>query len=118
MWARPLACWLGARVERRDGSSGGTHPLVDDAAGVLAGLGVRQPPEAVSSDGGHDGIDAPGHVGAAGGGIVVGRVVEGMHARQYRVPDRHVVAVELLKRALGEHRARSDGVEPALLIAS
>ena len=82
----------------------------------LGRLGVRQPSEAVVGDRGDHREDLPGKVGAAGGRVVVGRVVQRLHAAEDRVGDGHVVAVELLQRAPGEDRARPDRVVAVLLV--
>jgi multidrug resistance protein len=78
------------------------HPLPHHVPGDVPGLSVGQPAVAVGGDRGDDGEDLPGQIRAAGRRVVVGRVVERLHAGQHRVIRRHVVGVELLQRAHGE----------------
>jgi long-chain acyl-CoA synthetase len=92
-----------------------TQPLLDHRARVLFGLPVRHPGEAVRGHGGDDGEHLPGEVGSAGRRVVVGGVVQRLHAGQHRVMGGHVLDVELLQRAHREYRSRADGVEPAFL---
>ena len=68
--------------------------------------------------GGHDhGVEVAGQVGSAGGGVVVGRVVEGLDGdldapRRCRCPGRY----RFLSGGLREERARADRVEAGLRV--
>ena len=83
-------------------SVGPGHPLPYHLPGDVLGLRLGQLAVAVGGDRGDDGEDAPGQVRAAGRRVVVGRVVQRLHAGQHRVAGRHAVGVELLQRAHGE----------------
>jgi dipeptidyl-peptidase-4 len=115
--ARPDAGELTGRSGPQvgDGAVGGAHPLGDDAPRGLRHLGLGQPPEPVAGDRGHDREDAPRDVKPARRRVVVRRVIQGLKAAQHGLIGRHTVGVELLQRPLGEHRPRSDRVEPVLL---
>ena len=52
----------------------GVGQSLDERAEALGELGVVDPLEAVGGDRGHDRVDAPDEVGAAGGGVLVGRL--------------------------------------------
>src|SRR5215469_4189806 len=94
------------------------HAIGDHRLRVGAGLLFRQPAIAVRGHGCHDRIDTPGHVRAASGRVVVGRVVERLHAGENGVRGVHAVHVQLLQRATREHRAGADRVEPLLFVTS
>jgi hypothetical protein len=69
--------------------------------------------------GGHDDReDAPGHVGAAGGGVVVGGVVERLDGELGGVGHRHAGPVALLERRVGEQRTGADRVVAVLLVGA
>src|SRR6185437_6899584 len=110
------ACWLARRPQRGGRAVGQAHPAVHYLLRVVGRLLVGQPAEAVIGDRRDHREDPPGQVGAAGGGVVVGGVVQRLHAGEYRVGDRHVVGVVLLERGLGEDRAGADRVEAVLLV--
>src|SRR5436190_8507993 len=113
------AGWAGGRLtvpQRRRGAIGIGQPLPYDLLGDLRGFGFRELPEAVDGDRGDDREDAPGQVGAAGRRVVVGRVVQRLHAGEHGVSGLHAVGVELLQRAPGEQGSRADGVESLFLI--
>src|SRR5690349_12003056 len=78
------------------------HALPHHVPGHVPRLGVGQPAVAVGGDRGDDREDAPGQIRAPGRRVVVGRVVERLHAGQHGVIYRHRVGVELLQRAHGE----------------
>src|SRR6202012_515393 len=108
--------YSGVLFDRGLGAVGRLQPLVDHGPGDIGGGGVGQPVEDVAVQDGHDRKDLPGQVRAAGGRVVVGRVVQRLHADPGDLLGGHAVLVELLQRAAGEHRAGSDRVEPELLV--
>ena len=85
----------------------------DDRAGDVGHDGLVDPLGAFGG-GGHDhGVEVAGRVGSAGGGVVVGRVVEGLDGDLDGLVGADVPVVALLEGALREDRARADGVEVA-----
>src|SRR6266496_6099934 len=113
----------GAREDAGPASSsvvapGVRHPLGHDRLGDVPYLLVGQPGDPVGGGQQDRRVEPPGHVRAAGGGVLVGRVVQ----RVDHHPD-HVVRAEadppdLLQRALGERRAGPDAVVAVLLVPS
>jgi hypothetical protein len=85
---------------------------------TTAPLVVRQPPSALVGDAHDDRPDPAGQVGPAGRAVVVGRVVERVHAELHGLGLGDAVGVALLQRAAGEDAARADAVEAALLVAA
>jgi hypothetical protein len=65
---------------------GQSHPPVHDLLGVIGGLAGREPTVAVFGDCHDRREDLPGHVGAVGGGAVVGCVVTGSRPALPRFP--------------------------------
>src|SRR5918998_6644721 len=91
-------------------------PLVGDAGGDGGDLVVGDPDRALGVDPVDDRVEPPDRVGAAGRGVVVGGVVEGLDeaagggvAIQVRPPG-------LLQRVAREQRAGADGGVAALLV--
>src|SRR5690242_8957549 len=82
-------------------ASGVGHALVDDRLHHSGDVVLTQAPEAVAGDVRDNRVDAAGQVGAAGGGVVVRGVVEGIHGQPHRAGAVDVVAVALLQRAAG-----------------
>ena len=97
---------------------GALHPGGDDPVGDGRDLVVGQPAAAVGRDHVDHREDPAGQVGAAGGRVVVGGVVERLDDGRDAPVGVEVVAVELLERAAGEQRAGADRVEGRLLVAA
>src|SRR4051794_8168304 len=97
-------------------ASGVGHASVDDALDDLGDVALAEAPEPVGGDVRDDRVDATGQVGATGRGVVVRRVVQRVDRKPNRLGAVDVVAVALLQRTPGEHRARADREERVLLI--
>src|SRR5690242_3530815 len=89
--------WSGGRsCQRSSGSVGPNHPGCDDLVGELADRLVAQAGVAVLGDHRDDREDPAREVGPAGGGVVVGRVVQRLDTGRHALAVGQVVAVELL----------------------
>src|SRR6478735_6579981 len=76
-WRRRLGLWWSS--QRRLRAAGVVHPAGHDDVDDGTDLVVGEPAVAVRGDGRDDREDPAGQVGAAGGGVLVGRVVKGLH---------------------------------------
>src|SRR3954468_3063523 len=94
------------------------HALVDDGLHDRADLVVGDASESVGGDGHDDREDLARQVRAAGGGVVVGGVVETVDGELDGGRLVGVVAELLLQRAAGEDAAAADAVEAVLLVAA
>src|SRR5262249_25767999 len=81
--------------------------VFDDFAGQFGDAAFRHFDRAVGADGDRGGVDAADQIRAAGGGIVVGGVVERLHGYPHRGISVADPRVQLLYRRLGEDRART-----------
>jgi hypothetical protein len=96
--------------------SAGLSPRVlgaagDDLGDDLGDLGLGPAHGALGGGDGHDDrVEAAREVRPAGGGVVVGGVVERLDRGADGGGQVGLDAVALLQRAAGEHRARADGV--------
>src|SRR6476620_12094192 len=108
----------GGSSQRRLRAAGVVHPAGHEGVDVGADLVVGEPAVAVRGDGRDDREDPAGEVGTAGGGVLVGRVVEGLDGAERGVLDRELLMPELLQGAPGEEGAGADGVELVLLVAA
>src|SRR3954468_23457383 len=100
-WATPSTTG-GAKRRWEPSAARVLHPAGDDGLGDRRGLGVGEP---VGAGGGrrHDhGVDLAGEVRAAGGGVVVGGVVERLDGEPDDLLGGDAGAVALLQRRLGE----------------
>ena len=79
-------------------------------------LGVGEADGALRVDAVDDRVEPADRVGAAGGGVVVGGVVERLDDRPSGGVGRQPAAPGLLQRVLGEQRAGADGGVAALLV--
>src|SRR5690348_10062078 len=87
-------------------------------AEALGHLGVLHPLEAGGGDGGHRRVDAPDHVGAAGGRVLVGRLVEPLDRQLDGRGPVETLPVAELDGGPGVPAAGAGGVEVALLVAA
>lgn len=74
----------------------------------LRDLLLGQPAIAVLGDHRDNRVDAAGHVRAAGGRVVVRRVIERLENNRGRLALRQILAVELLERTAREDGTRAD----------
>src|SRR5690606_23502715 len=96
------------------------RPLVaggDDIADDLTDRGVVELAISVLVDHCHHRKDLAVQVGATGGGVVVGGVVERLHANRGRLGLGEIVAEQLLQRTPREQRTGTDAVERVLFVA-
>src|SRR4249919_2475702 len=92
----------GESSQRRLRAAGIVHPARHDDVDDGTDLVVGEPAVAVRGDGRDDREDPAGEVGAAGGGVLVGRVVQGLDGAERGVLDRELLVPELLQGAPGE----------------
>src|SRR5579875_3350926 len=85
----------GPLVQWRARPVGPFHPLADDSLRVTADVIVAELSEPVRGDRYHDRVDVPGHIRSPGGRVVVGGVVDRLHAGRDGLADRHVVGIQL-----------------------
>src|SRR3712207_6025159 len=98
----------------RSALSLGGGPLVDDGPGDAGDLVVGQADGALGVDPVDDRVEAAHRVGATGGRVVVGGVVERLDQGAGGRVAVEPLAPGLLQRVLGEQRARADGGVAAL----
>lgn len=92
--------------------------LLDHLAGEGLGLRLGQSLEAVLGDDGDDGEDPAVDVGAAGRGVVVGRVPQRLERGEGRLAAVESLAEQFLQGTSGVRRSGALGVEAGLLVES
>ena len=90
---------------------------LDDGGEALGHLVLGNRLEAGGRDRGDGGIDAAHHVGAARGGVLVGRLVEAFDGELYRLITVHIGAVPQLDRRAGVATTGPSGVEVGFFVA-
>src|SRR5688500_16564033 len=93
----------------------GRGAVADDRVGDGGHLGVGEPDGALRVDPVDDRVEPADRVGATGGGVVVGGVVERLDDRADGGIGGQAAAPGLLQRVLGEQGAGADGRVAALL---
>src|SRR5436190_17342631 len=96
-WRRGSGRSSAESSQRRLRAAGVVHPAGHDDVDDGTDLVVGEPAVAVRGDGRDDREDPAGEVGAAGGGVLVGRVVEGLDGAERGVLDRELLVPELLQ---------------------
>ena len=91
---------------------------LDERLEALGYLGVGHSFEAGVGDGGDRRIDAADRVGAAGGGVFLGRLVQALHGQLDGGVAVHVLGPHHLDGGAGVAAARAGGVEVGFLVAA